>query len=81
MISVIGVSNTKYYHEELSVSGQIIIIGNKKNKMVSPVYWKSGVIRKVCTSPKAAKTGGVIKEVDDAVNTAQQRGTLMNSTI
>ena len=57
------------------------MIGNKKNKMVSPVYWKSGMIRKVCTLPKAEETIGVMKVVDDAVNTVQQLGKILNSMI
>ena len=48
------------------------MIENKERSKVLPVYWKSGVIRKVYTSSKAAETRGVMKVVDEALNVAQQ---------
>ena len=50
------------------------------NKKVLPIFWKSGVIFKICTSLKAAKTGGVMQVVDDTVNTTKL-GKLINGTI
>ena len=54
------------------MAGEMIMIGNKEKRKVSPIYWKSGVIRKVCILPKAAETRGVMKLVDDAINITQQ---------
>ena len=48
------------------------MLGNEKNMDVSPIYWKSGVIKKVCMSPKAAETRALMKIVDDATNLARQ---------
>ena len=61
-------SDASYNQEELLVAREIIMMSNKENKNVSPIYWKSGVIRKVCTSLKAVETRGVMKVVDDEVN-------------
>ena len=61
-------SDASYNQEELLVAGEMIMMGNKENINVSPIYRKSGVIRKVCTSLKAVETRGVMKVVDDEVN-------------
>ena len=37
------------------MAGKIILLNNTENETVSPLFWKSGVIRKICTSPKAAE--------------------------
>ena len=52
---IIGVSDASYHQEESLVAGEMIMIGNKDNRKVLLIYWRSGVIRMVCTSPKAAK--------------------------
>ena len=57
------------------------MIENTEEKRVAPIFWKSGVIRKVCTSPKAAETRGIMKIVDDASNVAEQLGMLLNARI
>ena len=80
-ICVIVVSDASYHQEECLVIGEMIKMCDKENRNVSQIYWKSGVIRKVCTFPKAAETQGVMKVVDDAVNSAQQIGELMNAEI
>ena len=49
-------SHINYHQDENAVSGEMILLGNKKNMAASPIYWKAGVIRKVCLSPKAAET-------------------------
>jgi len=54
------------------------LIGNRKTKDVSPIYWKSGVIRKVCLSPKAAETRSMVKIVDDSICLARQISSLLN---
>ena len=57
------------------------MIGNMKNKWTAPVYWKSGVVNRVCTSPKASETRGVMLVVDDATNVADQMKELLNAEI
>ena len=56
-------------------------MGSRTTKIASPMYWKSGVIRKICTSPKAAETWGVMKMVDDGVNMTKQLSVLMNEKV
>ena len=63
------------------MAGEIILLSNTDNETVSPLYWKSGVIRKICTSPKAAETRGMMKLVDDAVNMKDQLKILMNTEV
>merc|ERR1712074_269943 len=65
-LCLIGVTDASYNQTDNAVSGIIIMIGNRKTKAVSPIYWKSGVIRKVCLSPKAAETRSMVKIVDDS---------------
>ena len=65
---VIGISDASYHQENLTIAGAMIMIGNVNNKRTVPVYWKSGVVNRVCTSPKASETRGVMLVVDDAKN-------------
>ena len=44
----------------------------------SPIFWKSGAIRKVCTLPKAAETRALMRLVDDGTSLARQVSQLMN---
>ena len=46
-------------------SQAIIMLGIKTEKNASPMFWKRGIIRKICTSPKTAETRGVMKMVDE----------------
>merc|ERR1712105_328857 len=75
---LIGVTDASYNQTDNAVSGIIIMIGNRKTKAVSPISWKSGVIRKVCLSPKAAETRSMVKIVDDSICLARQISALLN---
>ena len=55
-LSVIGVNDASYHHDDKSVAAEFIMLGNQKTGKAAPLYWRSGVIRRVCISPKAAKT-------------------------
>ena len=77
-LCILGICDASYHHEDNSVSGEMILLGSKKTEAASPIYWKSGVIRKVCTSPKAAETRSLMKLVDDSMNLARQLSKLMN---
>merc|ERR1712105_232068 len=57
----------------------MIMLGNKKTTAVSPIYWKSGIVRKVCLSPKAAETRSMIRIVDDSLCLARQISILLNT--
>ena len=54
---------------------------NEKTMDVSPIYWKSGVIKRVCMSPKAEETRALMKMVDDATNLARQVSQLLGLKI
>ena len=53
-LSVIGVSDASYHHDDRSVAGELIMLGNQKTGKAAPIYWRSGEIRNVFVSPKAA---------------------------
>ena len=74
-----AVCDASYHQEERSVGGEIIMLGNKDTQDASPIYWKSGVIRKVCISPKAAETRSLVKIVDDSMSLAKQLSRLLNT--
>ena len=78
---VIGISDASYHQENPTVAGTIIMLGNVKTKKAAPIYWKSGIVNRVCTSPKASETRGVMLVVDDAVNVANQLKDLLNADI
>ena len=80
-IRVLGVSDASYHQENPTISGTMIMIGSKKNKKAAPIFWKSGVVNRVCTSPKASETRGVMLAVDDAKNIADQLKILLNTEI
>ena len=65
----------------ISLAGEIIMLANEKNMDVSPIYWNSGVIKRVCMSPKAAETRALMKMVDDATNLARQVSQLLGLRI
>ena len=71
-LCVIGVSDASYHQGDHSVAGEIILLGSKTTKMATPMYCKSGVIRKVCLSPKSAETKDVVKIVNDGFNTSNK---------
>ena len=48
---MIRVCNASHHHDDNSVGGEMIMLVNKKTEDASPIYWQSGVIRKVWTSP------------------------------
>ena len=60
------------------MAGEIIISANKKTMDVSPIFWKSGVIKRVCMSPKAAETRALLRLMDDGVHVAKQLSQLLN---
>ena len=45
------------------------------------MYWKSEVVNRVCTLPKASETRGVMLVVDDAKNVVDQLKDLLNAEI
>ena len=80
-ICVDGISDASYHQDDNAVSGEIILFGNKKTTDAAPLYWKAGVIRKVCLSPKAAETRSLMRVVDDTTCLARQISILLNTEI
>ena len=46
---VIGISDASYHQEYPTIAGAMIMIGYIKNKRTVSVFWKSGVVKRVCT--------------------------------
>ena len=40
-LNLLSVTDASYYITENAVAGEMIMLGNKKTKAVSPIYWKS----------------------------------------
>ena len=53
-LCMIGITDASYNQEGNSIAGEMILLGSKKTNAAAPIYWKSGMIRKICMSPKAA---------------------------
>ena len=70
-LSVIGVSDASYHHDDKSVAGEFIMLRNQKTGKAAPLYWILGVIRKICISPKAAETRSMLRLIDDGVHMAK----------
>ena len=77
----IGISDASYHQENPTIAEAMIMIGNVKNKRTALVYWKSGVVNRVCTSPKASETRGVMLVIHNAKNVVDQLKDLLNAEI
>ena len=66
--TVMGVSDASYHHDDRSMAGELIMLGNKKTGKAAPRYWRPGVISKVCVSPKTAETRLLLRLMDDGVH-------------
>ncbi len=80
-LNVMGVSDASYHQDDRSVARDLIMLGNQKTGKAAPIYWRSGVIRKVCVSPKAAETRSLLRLMDDGVHMAKQLSQLMNKNM
>merc|ERR1711867_111586 len=67
-LCVMGVSDASYHHDDRSVAGEMIMLGNKRTGRAAPIYWRSGVIRKVCISPKAAEARSLLRLMNDVIH-------------
>ena len=77
-LCITGVTDASYRNDDRSVAEENIMLVNKKMMDVSPTYWKSEVIKRVCMSPKAVETRALMKIVDDATNQARQVSQLLS---
>jgi hypothetical protein len=67
-----GLTNTSHKPNDRSIGGNVMMLGNKNNDRVSPLYWKSKTIKKVCHSAKVAETQSMLDLTDTAQFTATQ---------
>ena len=51
-LCLVGVCDASYNFYDNSVGGDFLMLGNKKTDAASPKYWKSGIIRNICTHQK-----------------------------
>ena len=76
-IAVHSVGDASYKCDAQSIGGNLIMMGNKTTRKVSPLYWKSKRIQKVCHSAKDAETRNIMKNVDTSVYLSEQLSVLL----
>ena len=74
---IYAVGDASYKLEGLSIGGSLVMLGNKYNDNVSPLFWKSKQIQKVCHSAKDAETRNVMAMVDTSLYLKQQLSMLL----
>ena len=67
-----SVSDAAFYMDSPSILGEIIMLANNKDDRVSPLFWKSKQVTRVCKSSKDAETRAGGKCVEDSVYLAQR---------
>ena len=72
-----AVGDASYKCDAPSVGGNLIMLGNKNSNKVSPIFWKSKQIQKVCHSAKEAETRNIMTNVDTAVYLSAQLSLLL----
>ena len=65
-LMLLGVTDASHINDGLSTGGTIIMMGNKKDKRVVPISWRSKTIKRVCHSAKAAETRSMVAILDDS---------------
>ena len=76
-----GIADASYHTDDNSVCGEMILLESKKTEMLSPLFWKSGIILRVCTSLKAVETRALVKVVDDTTSFARQLTRLLSKRL
>ena len=72
-----AVGDASYKCDAPSVGGNLIMLGSKTSNKVSPIYWKSKQIQKVCHSAKEAETRNIMSNVDTSVYLSIQLSVLL----
>ena len=67
-----SVSDAAFYMDTPSILGEIVMLANKNNDKVSPIFWMSKQISRVCKSSKDAETRAGGKCVEDSVYLAKR---------
>ena len=76
-----GISDASYHQENHLIVGEMILLTNKMTLAATPIYWKLGTIRKICTSLKAAETQAMMKIIDNSMNIRKQLSIIMKEKI
>ena len=66
-----GIGDASYKVDEKAIGGNLVLLRNKKNEKVLPLYWKLKIIKKVCHSSKEAETKNILKLVDESLYQAK----------
>ena len=66
-LEVNGVGDASYKLDEKSIGGNIVLLRNRKNEKVLPLFWKSKTIQRVCHSSKEAETHNMIKLIEETL--------------
>ena len=64
---VAGIGDASYKVDEKAIGGNIVLMKNKKNEKVLPLFWKSKSIQQVCHSAKDVETKNMIKLMDESL--------------
>ena len=59
---VLGIGDAAFSQYDKSVGVSIILLGNKTNNTVSPLFWKTKSINRVCHRAKAAEMRNLTEE-------------------
>ena len=66
-LEVSGIGDASYKMGEKSIGGNVVLLRNKRNKKVLPLFWKSKSIQNVCHSSKEAETRNMVKLLDETL--------------
>ena len=72
-----AVGDASFKSDGPSIGGRLIMLGNRHNDMVSPLFWKCKQIQHVCHSAKEAETRNIMKLVDTSVYLGEQVAALL----
>ena len=77
-LCVLGIGVVSYHTKGNSVFREIVFLANRKTAPVSPLFWMSGIIWRVCTSPKVVETRALVKVMDDTTSSSKQLTKLLS---
>ena len=71
-LTVIGFSDASFKTDEKSTGGQMVLLGNRNTDQVTPILWRSKIIRKACRSSKDAELLSLGAVCDQAIHLGKQ---------
>ena len=69
---IYGFTDASFTPGEKATSGQLVLLGNKRNDKIVPLLWKTKLVAKACRSPKDAETITLGTCADLSIFAAQQ---------